>query len=63
LARPMLTLAVRGAIESLLCPRVADQTSGLPPHDPNQELMALGVGLVLAWGLSLRRGAADKPSA
>ncbi len=43
LARPILTLAVLGAIESLLCARVADQTSGLAPHDPNQELMAQGL--------------------
>ena len=40
---PILTLAVLGAIESLLCARVADQVSGLPPHDPNQELMAQGL--------------------
>ena len=32
-----------GAVESLLCARVADQISGLPRHDPNQELMAQGV--------------------
>ena len=43
LARPILTLAVLGAIESLLCARVADQVSGQPPHDPNQELMAQGL--------------------
>ncbi len=43
LVRPILTLAVLGAIESLLCARVADQVSALPPHDPNQELMAQGV--------------------
>ncbi|WP_332815892.1 SulP family inorganic anion transporter [Ramlibacter sp.] len=40
---PMLTIAALGAIESLLCARVADQVSGLPRHDPNQELMAQGV--------------------
>jgi poly(3-hydroxybutyrate) depolymerase len=32
-----------GAIESLLCARVADQLSDTPKHDPNQELMAQGV--------------------
>ena len=39
---PTLTLALLGAIESLLCARVAD---GLidDRHDPNQELMAQGV--------------------
>jgi SulP family sulfate permease len=40
---PTLTLAMLGAVESLLCARVADQLSGLPKHDPNQELMAQGV--------------------
>lgn len=40
---PTLTIAMLGAIESLLCARVADQMSGLPRHDPNQELMAQGV--------------------
>lgn len=40
---PTLTIAVLGAVESLLCARVADQVSGLPKHDPNQELMAQGV--------------------
>ncbi|WBY03366.1 SulP family inorganic anion transporter [Ramlibacter tataouinensis] len=40
---PMLTIAALGAIESLLCARVADQVSNLPRHDPNQELMAQGV--------------------
>jgi SulP family sulfate permease len=43
LAGPALTLAALGAIESLLCARVADQLSPLPRHDPNQELMAQGV--------------------
>ena len=39
---PILTIAFLGAIESLLCARVAD---GLVKerHDPNQELMAQGV--------------------
>ncbi len=43
LVAPTLTIALLGAIESLLCARVADQISGLPRHDPNQELMAQGV--------------------
>jgi SulP family sulfate permease len=43
LVTPTVTIAVLGAIESLLCARVADQVSGLPRHDPNQELMAQGV--------------------
>jgi sulfate permease, SulP family len=43
LLAPTLTIALLGAIESLLCARVADQMSGLPRHDPNQELMAQGV--------------------
>jgi len=32
-----------GAIESLLCARVADNLGDYPRHDPNQELMAQGV--------------------
>ena len=40
---PTLTLALLGAIESLLCARVADQIANLPRHDANQELMAQGV--------------------
>ncbi len=43
LVTPTLTIAALGAIESLLCARVADQVSGLPKHDPNQELMAQGI--------------------
>ena len=39
---PTLTIAMLGAIESLLCARVADQLSDTPKHDPNQELMAQG---------------------
>jgi sulfate permease, SulP family len=42
LVAPTLTIAVLGAIESLLCARVADQLTTLPKHDPNQELMAQG---------------------
>lgn len=40
---PTLTIALLGAIESLLCARVADNMSDLKRHDPNQELMAQGV--------------------
>ncbi|SFM06540.1 SulP family inorganic anion transporter [Variovorax sp. OV329] len=42
LVTPTLTIALLGAIESLLCARVADQVGGLSRHDPNQELMAQG---------------------
>jgi SulP family sulfate permease len=41
---PTLTIALLGAIESLLCARIADNLDDtLPRHDPNQELMAQGV--------------------
>ena len=43
LLMPTLTIALLGAIESLLCARVADNLSDRPRHDPNQELMAQGV--------------------
>lgn len=43
LVTPTITIAMLGAIESLLCARVADQLSPLPKHDPNQELMAQGI--------------------
>lgn len=43
-----LTLAVLGAIESLLCARVADSAMHGPRHDPNQELMAQGIANVAA---------------
>jgi len=51
LVAPTLTLALLGAVESLLCARVADQmvdphtdpSYHLKRHDPNQELMAQGV--------------------
>lgn len=47
---PTLTLALLGAIESLLCARVADKLSDQPRHDPNQELMAQGIAnLVTPW--------------
>ncbi len=46
---PTLTLALLGAIESLLCARVADKlTPDLPRHDPNQELMAQGIANLAA---------------
>ena len=47
LLMPTLTLAVLGAIESLLCARVADGMIG-DRHDPNQELMAQGVANFVA---------------
>ncbi len=40
---PTVTIALLGAIESLLCARVADNLARCPRHDPNQELMAQGV--------------------
>ncbi len=41
---PTITIALLGAIESLLCARIADNVvDDLPRHDPNQELMAQGV--------------------
>lgn len=39
---PALTIALLGAIESLLCARVADGMTK-ERHDPNQELMAQGI--------------------
>jgi sulfate permease, SulP family len=39
---PTLTLTLLGAIESLLCARVADSLIG-DRHNPNQELMAQGI--------------------
>jgi SulP family sulfate permease len=51
LAAPTLTIAMLGAIESLLCARVADNLIADQPsyrkHDPNQELMAQGVANVV----------------
>lgn len=43
---PTLTIALLGAIESLLCARVADGITG-DRHDPNQELMAQGIANVV----------------
>jgi SulP family sulfate permease len=49
LVTPTLTLALLGAIESLLCARVADKLAAdLPRHDPNQELMAQGLANLAA---------------
>ena len=42
LVGPTLSIALLGAVESLLCARVADGMTG-DRHDPNQELMAQGV--------------------
>jgi len=42
LLMPASTLAMLGAIESLLCARIADQMMG-DRHDANQELMAQGI--------------------
>ncbi|WP_298208634.1 SulP family inorganic anion transporter [Acidovorax sp.] len=50
LVTPTLTIALLGAIESLLCARVADQLATDPhykKHDPNQELMAQGVANIV----------------
>ncbi|QNK69025.1 SulP family inorganic anion transporter [Variovorax sp. PAMC26660] len=47
LVTPTLTIALLGAIESRLCARVADQISGQPRHDPNQELMAQGIANIV----------------
>jgi SulP family sulfate permease len=47
LVMPTLTIAALGAIESLLCARVADQLHAGRKHDPNQELMAQGVANAL----------------
>jgi SulP family sulfate permease len=46
---PAVTIALLGAIESLLCARVADNMAPQHPrHDPNQELMAQGVANLVA---------------
>jgi sulfate permease, SulP family len=46
---PTVTIALLGAIESLLCARVADNMAPQHPrHDPNQELMAQGVANLVA---------------
>jgi SulP family sulfate permease len=45
---PTLTIAILGAIESLLCARVADNLTSFRRHDPNQELMAQGIANFVA---------------
>jgi SulP family sulfate permease len=47
LVRPAFTLAILGAIESLLCARVADNLTD-DHHDPNQELMGQGIANIVA---------------
>jgi sulfate permease, SulP family len=47
LTTPIITLALLGAIESLLCARVADNMTDFKRHDPNQELMAQGLANVI----------------
>jgi sulfate permease, SulP family len=45
---PTLTIALLGAVESLLCARVADNMAPQHKrHDPNQELMAQGVANIV----------------
>ncbi len=44
---PIITIALLGAIESLLCARVADNMVDFKRHDPNQELMAQGVANIV----------------
>ncbi|MEX8518666.1 MAG: SulP family inorganic anion transporter [Leptothrix sp. (in: b-proteobacteria)] len=48
LLMPTITIALLGAIESLLCARVADNMTEFARHDPNQELMAQGVANFVA---------------
>ena len=47
LLRPALTLALLGAIESLLCARIADNLVD-DRHNPNQELMGQGIANFVA---------------
>ncbi|GAB3543964.1 sulfate permease [Noviherbaspirillum agri] len=47
LMAPTITIALLGAIESLLCARVAENLTG-DRHDPNQELMAQGAANFIA---------------
>ncbi|HYD58100.1 MAG TPA: SulP family inorganic anion transporter [Burkholderiales bacterium] len=47
LVGPALTIALLGAVESLLCARVADALIH-GRHDPNQELMAQGIANMVA---------------
>ena len=45
---PTITIALLGAIESLLCARVADNLSEFERHDPNQGLMAQGLANLIS---------------
>ncbi|HZV92453.1 MAG TPA: SulP family inorganic anion transporter, partial [Caldimonas sp.] len=45
---PTITIAMLGAVESLLCARVADGMTTQRRHDPNQELMAQGIANIVA---------------
>jgi SulP family sulfate permease len=45
---PTITIALLGAVESLLCARVADNLIDAPRHDPNQELMAQGIANIVS---------------
>jgi len=47
LAGPAITIAMLGAIESLLCAVVADGMAGIK-HRPNKELIGQGIGNVIA---------------
>jgi SulP family sulfate permease len=47
LSMPAMTIAILGAIESLLCAVVADGMTGFK-HDPDGELMAQGIGNMVA---------------
>jgi sulfate permease, SulP family len=44
---PTVTIALLGAVESLLCARVADGMTTQKRHDPNQELMAQGLANIV----------------
>ena len=44
---PIITIALLGSIESLLCARVADNLGNFRRHDPNQELMAQGLANIV----------------
>jgi SulP family sulfate permease len=44
---PTVTIALLGAVESLLCARVADGLTTGKRHDPNQELMAQGIANIV----------------
>ena len=44
---PTVTIAMLGAVESLLCARVADGMTTMKRHEPNQELMAQGIANIV----------------